>query len=179
MAVDEPNKAIASIPIGSEIEDGFRDISARMMADAVNRAAWFLEVELGRCDDFQTICYLGPSDLRYPILLSAAAKVGYKTFWTSPRNSLAGHLALLEAVECKIFLTPNVIPPGMGEIIGQLQMRHLVVPEQDSWINPTQDVALYRYEKTYDQARMDPLTVIHTSGSTGTISSSRSCLPRY
>lgn len=167
MARDDPDRAIACIPIGTEVEQGYRDITARAMADAINRAAWFLERELGRSETFQTICYLGPSDLRYPILMSAAAKTGHKTFWTSPRNSLEAHVRLMEATECAVFLTPAVIPPGVSQILERVQMRHITVPEQADWIDGTDPVELYAFNKTYDQCRLDPLTVIHTSGSTG------------
>ena len=94
LARDNPEQIITSIPIGNDFDDGYRDVTSRTFADAVNRASWFLEKQLGRSEDFQTICYLGPSDTRYPILMLAGAKAGYKTFWTSPRNSLEGHLKL-------------------------------------------------------------------------------------
>ncbi|KAJ3549260.1 hypothetical protein NM208_g592 [Fusarium decemcellulare] len=167
IAAAEPDRAVVSIAKGHEIEKGYRDITARMMANAVNRAAWFLETQLGKSDSFQTLCYLGPSDLRYPILLAAASKAGYKTFWTSPRNSLEAHLRLMEATECSIFLTPAAVPPGVDEIVGRLHMRHLVVPEQKDWLDATDDVQSYKFNKSSDDVRLDPLTVIHTSGSTG------------
>lgn len=167
IAREEPDRIVVSIPIGNEVQDGFQDVSARIMADAINRAAWFIEGELGRSDNFQTLCYLGPSDLRYPILLSAAAKAGYKTFWTSPRNSFEGHIRLMEATECSIFLTPAVVPPGVAEIMEKLGMRHVVVPELKEWLVGTGPAKDYEFNKTYDELCHDPLTVIHTSGSTG------------
>ncbi|KAM5346106.1 hypothetical protein ACJ41O_009111 [Fusarium nematophilum] len=167
IAAAEPDRPVVSIAKGHEVEDGYRDITARMMANAVNRAAWFLERKLCKSDSFQTICYLGPSDLRYPILLAAASKAGYKTFWTSPRNSLEAHLRLMEATECSIFLTPAAMPPGVDEIVGRLHMRHVVVPEQNDWLDATEDVEIYKFNKAYDHARLEPLTIIHTSGSTG------------
>lgn len=167
IADSEPDRVVVSIAIGSEVEDGYRDITARCLADAIHRAAWFLEAELGKSDTFETICYLGPSDLRYPILMAAASKVGYKTFWTSPRNSFEGHIKLMEATDCALFLTPSAIPPLVAEIVQKLHMRHVIVPEQKSWLDSTEPVKHYPFGKPYTQCSHDPLTVIHTSGSTG------------
>ena len=167
MSKNEPDRVIASIPHGAELEDGYRDVTVREMADAINRAAWFLDKELGRSHTFETLCYLGPSDLRYAILMSAAAKTGYKTFWTSPRNSLEGHIRLMEDTQCKLFLTPAAVPPGAQDIIDRCNMRHVIVPEQSDWLDSREAVEEYRFTKTYQEARLDPLTVIHTSGSTG------------
>jgi acyl-coenzyme A synthetase/AMP-(fatty) acid ligase len=167
IADNEPDRVVASIAIGSEVKDGYRDITARCLADAINRAAWFLESELGKSDAFETLCYLGPSDLRYPILMAAASKVGYKTFWTSPRNSFEGHIKLMEATECTIFLTPSATPPGVAQVVQRLHMRHIIIPEQSMWLDSMEPVKHYPFDKTYTQCSHDPLTVIHTSGSTG------------
>lgn len=59
-------------------EAGFRLVTNREAADAVNRVAWTLEEELGRSSKFETIAYIGPTDLRYYIVVLAAIKVGYK-----------------------------------------------------------------------------------------------------
>ena len=167
IADTEPDRVVVSIAVGSEVKDGYRDITARCLADAIHRAAWFLESELGKSDAFETLCYLGPSDLQYPILMAAASKVGYKTFWTSPRNSIEGHIKLMEATECSLFLTPSDIPPGVAQVVQRLHMRHVIIPEQSVWLDSTEPVKHYPFTKTYTQCSHDPLTVIHTSGSTG------------
>lgn len=59
-------------------EAGFRVVTNREAANAVNRVAWTLEGELGRSSSFETIAYLGPTDLRYYFVVLAAVKVGYK-----------------------------------------------------------------------------------------------------
>lgn len=168
VARERPDQVIASFPIGPEVRDGYVDVTAKAMADAINRASWYLERELGgRSSTFQTLCYLGPSDLRYPIIMSAAAKLGYKSFWTSPRNSLEAHVKLMESTDCTIFLTPATIPPGVPQLMERVQMRHIVIPEQKDWLGSCESVQPYPFTKTYDQCCHDPFTVIHTSGSTG------------
>lgn len=49
------------------------------LANAINRAAWWLDDTLGKPGKgFPTVAYLGPSDLRYLIFVVAAVKAGYK-----------------------------------------------------------------------------------------------------
>jgi hypothetical protein len=72
-----PNKTLACIPFTYDLKDGFRDVSFGDFARAVDRTAWWLESSLGKSTTFTTLAYIGPSDLRYFILIIAACKVGY------------------------------------------------------------------------------------------------------
>jgi hypothetical protein len=68
----------ASIPLTGKTSDGFRDISYRVFANAIDRtAAWLLDSFGGCLDSFETIVYVGASDLRYQILAIAAVKSGF------------------------------------------------------------------------------------------------------
>ena len=52
---------VHSVPISSNHAlRGFRDISARIFANAVDRVAWWIEAELGRGSNFPSIGYIGP-----------------------------------------------------------------------------------------------------------------------
>ena len=73
----------------------------------------------------------------------------------------------MEATECSIFLTPATVPPGIDDVIKRLHMQHVIVPEQDEWLDDAEPVDHYPFERTYEQSRLDPITIIHTSGSTG------------
>ena len=79
-AAEEPNKVWASIPRSDELADGFRDITYREFADAIDRAAWWLETVVGKGGHrlFETFAYTGPKDLRYPIIAIAAIKIEKK-----------------------------------------------------------------------------------------------------
>lgn len=59
-------------------EDGFRVATNHQVANAVNRVAWLLEEQLGRGQNFDTIAYIGPNDLRSYVVLLAGIKVGNK-----------------------------------------------------------------------------------------------------
>ena len=76
-AAEEPDRIYASIPRTEDLSDGLHDITYRQFGNAINRASWWLDLELGECKgSFDTFAYIGPKDLRYPILAVAAAKVG-------------------------------------------------------------------------------------------------------
>lgn len=63
----------ASFPISRVVTDGFRNVTYGELANAINRAALWLE-ESG-CQS-EPLAYLAPSDLRHVILAVAAVKVG-------------------------------------------------------------------------------------------------------
>lgn len=78
-AQEYPEKACFSIPKSSNAADGFRDISCKTFANAIDNAAWFIEEKLGKPRvKFETFMYMGVADLRYYIVLVAAIKTGYK-----------------------------------------------------------------------------------------------------
>ena len=77
LATSDPNRVWATIPLGQEISDGFRDITFRQLANAVDTVAWWLDSKIGRSEKFEVLAYLGLSDVRYAILCFAAVKCGY------------------------------------------------------------------------------------------------------
>ena len=71
------HRPYASIPISKNAEDGFRDVSYPTFANAINRCALWLNAGVGHSTRFEKLAYMGPNDLRYPILCIAANKIGY------------------------------------------------------------------------------------------------------
>jgi hypothetical protein len=84
LATDHPDRPFASIPRSVvSVEDGFQDVDFRAFARAINRAAWWLRDALGDAgQDFPTVTYMGPHDLRYLILIFAAVKTEYKVLFS-------------------------------------------------------------------------------------------------
>ena len=82
IATRYPDRPFVSLPRDNEnIACGYHDFSYGDMANAVNRAAWWIVRALGKCSakgSFETLHYIGPQDLRYVILILAAVKTGYK-----------------------------------------------------------------------------------------------------
>lgn len=78
-AREEPERAWVSIPRTDKLSDGYVDVTYKQLANAVSHAALWLDASLGPGKDaFETFAYVGPKDLRYPVLAVAAVKVGRK-----------------------------------------------------------------------------------------------------
>ncbi|MCJ1250943.1 hypothetical protein MMC30_008172 [Trapelia coarctata] len=165
-AQDSPDSVFFSLQRSADPKNGFQDIGYGQLASAINQAARWIEKTLGKSKNFDTLAYIGPSDLRYVILTVATQKAGYKAFFSSPRNSLEAHLSLLEDTDCKLFLMPKAAPPIVKEVLSKRTMQVYEIPELDEWLNAERG-PLYPFEQTFDQARLDPFVVLHTSGSTG------------
>lgn len=61
IVASQPERPMFQIPRSTHPSDGFRIITSKLLANAVNRAAWWLKASLGHCDTFETIGYIGPS----------------------------------------------------------------------------------------------------------------------
>ena len=80
LADSDPNRVYAAIPKTSDVNDGYRDITVGDLARCVDFMAKWIEERFGRSDNFETITYIGLSDLRGPATLLAAIKTGYKVW---------------------------------------------------------------------------------------------------
>ncbi|KAL8928039.1 MAG: hypothetical protein Q9172_001094 [Xanthocarpia lactea] len=165
-AATVPEETYCFIPWTSKIEHGFRPVSFRCLANAIDTCAWWIKDEIGTSQGFDTLAYLGPSDLRNTIIIIAAIKTGHKALLASPRNHIKAHLALLQNTLCNVLLTPDPPSKAAQEILSHRPMKRVVVPEIDRWLDAPL-CAPFPYIKTFEQARYEPFVVVHTSGSTG------------
>ena len=78
LSQSDPTRVYATFPLSSDLPRGFRDVSMLEIARAVNKLAWWIEMNLGRSTVFETVAYIGPSDLRYAIVFLTAVKCGSK-----------------------------------------------------------------------------------------------------
>ena len=79
IAESEPESTWCEFPSSpSTYDDGYRKITYKQLANAVNGAASWLEKTLGRGKNFETLAYIGSNDPRYPIFVLGAVKAGYK-----------------------------------------------------------------------------------------------------
>jgi acyl-coenzyme A synthetase/AMP-(fatty) acid ligase len=128
-----------------------------------------LDKTIGKSTDFDTLAYLGPSDLRYHIVILAAIKTGYKAFLPSPRNSPVAQKDLLTRLGCRVLATTtDPEPPFVSSILREYPVQTLVrIPTLDALLHESDHAPPYPYDKSFDAARSDPVFVLHTSGSTG------------
>lgn len=79
MAREKPDVLYAEIPLSpTSFDAGFRRVTYRALANAINGMAWWLHRTLGPGQNFETLLYIGPNDLRHNILILGAVKAGYK-----------------------------------------------------------------------------------------------------
>ena len=120
-AKDEPDMLYAEYPVSTlSYEEGYRKITYRDFANAINGIAWWLQEVLGPGQDFEALAYIGPNDLRYPALILGAAKAGYTVYriWEflrvlgTDRDRCSSHplaIALLPRSACSIELMQETI----------------------------------------------------------------------
>ncbi|KIX95422.1 uncharacterized protein Z520_08939 [Fonsecaea multimorphosa CBS 102226] len=164
IAQSDPTRTLASIPLSSDLSHGYRDVSFLSFANAVNRAAWFIETTFGRSANSPTLAYIGKSDMRYHILAMAAAKTGYQVLFSSHINSLAAHLNLLQLCDCHLFLSAEGV--DVADILAARSMNHAICPELNELLDPS-PADKYQMRKTFDQAAQDTFLILHSSGTTG------------
>ncbi|CAH0044772.1 unnamed protein product [Clonostachys solani] len=167
LAERTPHRIYATVTKSAhDVDQGFRDITFRNLADAVNLVSWRNQQLFGRNDDFGVIAYLGVSDIRYAFYLFAAIKTGYKLMIPSVRNSLSQHLAVLDEAGCNILYYTVEMETRVQELKKERPLlRTILVESLDHHIG--QCTPHYKYEKTWVDARTDPILIAHSSGSTG------------
>ena len=71
----------------------------------------------------------------------------------------------MKHVECKTMLVPEGRLPVIDNILEKYEMRILQVPELDELLEHT--YLDFPFDKSFEDARNEPLVVLHTSGTTG------------
>ncbi|KAI1212601.1 putative NRPS-like enzyme [Annulohypoxylon truncatum] len=166
LARETPGAIYGLWPVAPDsYEAGFRTVTYAQLANAVNGLAWWLVEQLGPGKDHEVLTYVGPNDVRLTALVLAAIKAGYVILLTSPRNSAAAHRGLFDVLKCRTLVTTDPMPPSVAPIIEAVKPRQLVVPSVEELLE--KPFPHFLLDKTFDQARWDPLFIIHTSGSTG------------
>jgi acyl-coenzyme A synthetase/AMP-(fatty) acid ligase len=76
LAIECPTRRFCLIPNGTEVHQGFREVTINDLCRAVNTMSWWIEKHLGSSVKGETITYLGSNDIRYIILMLASHKTG-------------------------------------------------------------------------------------------------------
>lgn len=84
LAKNRPNKPCFVLPRNNDFTE-VEEVTFARLANAINRMTrWVLDT-LGDGEGERTLCYIGPSDIRYYIMAVAACKAG----WRVSRSKLA------------------------------------------------------------------------------------------
>ncbi|TDZ49706.1 Non-canonical non-ribosomal peptide synthetase FUB8 [Colletotrichum trifolii] len=167
-AANEPMRESCSIPRTSNPRDGWRPVTYKEFANAIDYMTHFILRNCGSPgkDSFPTIAYIGPNDIRYCIMMIAAIKAGYKSLFVSPRNPLEAQLNLFNLSDCHIVIRPPSHAGVVDAWVQHRQMETLDIEDLDALLSKP-DVPVIPYTKTAGEAEWDPFLVLHTSGSTG------------
>ncbi|KAI0169854.1 acetyl-CoA synthetase-like protein [Hypoxylon sp. FL1284] len=161
-----PRRLYAVIPKTADVAQGFDEISIADLARCVDFMARWIEDRFGRSDRFETLTYIGLSDLRGPVMFFAAVKCGYKLLLPSPRNPPSTNISLMNQTDSTTLLYTaemSGIVKRTQEQGGALLTQTIPSFQEMMKSNPVQ----FPYLKTFDTARDDPIVVVHSSGSTG------------
>ncbi|PVH72355.1 putative NRPS-like enzyme [Cadophora sp. DSE1049] len=168
VAAIDPTRVFAAIPKSANISDGFRDVSYSEVANATNKMARWLQETFGSTPerDFETLTYIGVSDLRYSIAQYAAIKCGYKLLFPSPRNPVATNLSLMDQTQSSKLLYCQELAPLIHDITStRSDIRVTALQSQETLLAAPHDP--FPYAKSFNDGVDDPIVVLHSSGSTG------------
>lgn len=170
LARDDPERPWASFPVDDwNLSAGYEDISYKALAGAINKLAHFIVDNVGRSvpGKFETIAYLGVSDVRYHLLQMAVVKTGHKVLFSSQLNTLEVHLNLMEQTQCKVLLSAAGVHVRDILAAKEKDLVHFRIPELDDLLNEETSVQPFPYTKTYEEAAHDPIFILHSSGTSG------------
>lgn len=174
VARQDPERAWASLPVDDyDLEQGFEDVSYAAFANGINKLAHCITRALGPPPPppaadrhkLEALVYLGVPDIRYYMLIPAAAKAGRQVLFSSHTNTLELHLSLIEQCDCRAMLLSRGV--FAGDILEQRAMPAVEIPELDDLLDLAAKAEPFPYAKSYDEAELDPFVICQTSGTTG------------
>ncbi|KAK2683879.1 AMP-dependent synthetase/ligase [Fusarium oxysporum f. sp. vasinfectum] len=167
IATNDPDRAFTYTPSSSDPQDGWKPVTHLQLANSVDHLAHDISKTVSKTsdDEVPTVAYIGPSDFRYTVILLASVKAGCKVLFISPRNTPAVQLSLFDATKCRYLYTTDSFRSIMQPCLDQRTMEVSMIESIDYLLSVTPRP--FPYSRSIEQARWDPLVVLHTSGSTG------------
>lgn len=77
-ATREPTLPYGYMPLTANVNDGFKTVTFSDIATATNHLAGWIHENLGPSSSFETLAFMGLTDIRYVIAFLAGVKCGYK-----------------------------------------------------------------------------------------------------
>ncbi|KAH9824637.1 Acetyl CoA synthetase-like protein [Teratosphaeria destructans] len=157
-------------PRSADLSRGYRSISYRDLAHAVDGLARWAQWAIGVDHREETIAYIGLNDQRYFTTVTGLMKAGYRTMLPSPRNSREGQASLFRATGCRFLLHSE----GMETFVETIKeaVPGLTTVQVESWDQmlrhgEEQDRDDHPFRGRYSSAADAKVLILHTSGSTG------------
>lgn len=86
IATKDPQRTFISVPVSSDLSEGFRDISYGTFGKAVDKYAGWLRAQIGDSGRPKTILFYGPLDLRYLLVFLGTPKAGHIVSYPQCQN---------------------------------------------------------------------------------------------
>jgi acyl-coenzyme A synthetase/AMP-(fatty) acid ligase len=160
--VKDPDAVYASVPMAEDLE-WFEDITYCKLAAAVDHTCNWLDDALG---SIKVFAYTGPNDLRYSLLIIAAAKTGRVIQLPGTGLPAEDVAVYLQTQDCKHLLHPAHSPTLERD--AHLSVTHHTVPSLAFWLDAPA-APRYPFTKTWQENRHEIYMVVHTSGTTGRV----------
>ncbi|KAK4096402.1 acetyl-CoA synthetase-like protein [Parathielavia hyrcaniae] len=153
-----PSVKMVSVPNSSNPKDGWKKITYKQAAIAVNRVAHKLVKSTGLLakGEFPTVAYIGPSDVRYLVFVLGAVKAGYLALLISPRNSQEGQLSLFEQTNCNVIWFEATYKNMAQSWLQERDMHAFMTFPVAAWF-PKEHIEPYPYSKTFDTGLPKPI----------------------
>ncbi|RKK83323.1 hypothetical protein BFJ68_g15631 [Fusarium oxysporum] len=166
IASEDPTRPFTYIPVSSDPKDGWKAVTFEQLAHAIDYLAHNISKStVNSNNEFPTVAYIGPNDVRYPMMLLACIKSSCKALFISPRNTTAVQLSLFEATDCDSLYYAESFKSIMKPCLDRRTIEAVTIDSVDHLLGVTP--TRFPYSRSAEQARWDPLVVLHTSGSTG------------
>lgn len=78
LAAETPQNLWVKAPKSSDGKVGWHDVTWLQLARAVDAMAHWMETHLGPATENEAVAYMAIGDIRYPIVILATMKTGYK-----------------------------------------------------------------------------------------------------
>ncbi|KAF2764178.1 acetyl-CoA synthetase-like protein [Teratosphaeria nubilosa] len=168
IAAANPHRVLYSVAAFSDDCYDFHHITAKDLAQAVDKTAWWLRSSLGDASNIRPLAYIGPHDLCHILLTYASVKAGCTALFLSPKNAVEGALAVLSAADCHIWVQPSQQQPTslIEQCLEKRPMRVLEMPTLAELFD-AESTEPFPYEKSFQDVARQPFCILHTSGTTG------------
>ncbi|KAB8258604.1 hypothetical protein BDV32DRAFT_68400 [Aspergillus pseudonomiae] len=163
-----PQQKLGVIPSDLEVSQGFRDVPFGELAHAVNALSWWIEEQVGKAKNNETVAYMGRNDIVYLIFILACNKTGYKPLLPSSRLSDEAYQHILGVTECRKFFYSHDKERQISAMKNFLKDTDFYeVPATADILNSSNVPEPYPFTKTFAEAENDVAFIIHSSGTTG------------
>ncbi|RMZ43874.1 putative NRPS-like protein biosynthetic cluster [Aspergillus flavus] len=166
LAESKPEQLFCVQPISSDLSQGWRNVSMRDLAGAVDYTARWIEMAMGKGFDFQPLAYIGANDIRYVVFYLACMKTGYAALLPSTRNSIIATSHVLSATECsKVVYSAerHKIAEEIGDSVQNVRLYEI----PSLWEVFGAPAEPYAFNANFYDLQNKPCIIIHSSGTTG------------